>query len=288
MRIRTIKPEFWSSQDVADLPNDFDRLLFIGLWSFADDHGRGEAVTWKIAAALFPAQMAKDSTKVLMRINEGLMSLLRHRMITVYEVENRRYFAVVNWERHQKVPHPADSRFPAPDDCNSAVLEDTINPHEDDGKPHEDSCWEQGTGNREQGTGNEGTGNEGSPRATDFGMSELESYPTSFEQFWTVYPWQCDKPDAYREYRRATRKTSATIIIAAAGSYAAAQGKPGAPYTSKPATWLRNEGWLNKPQPHKMQAATRTQRAHDEWDEDRRIHDQLAAEERMAQHAVTN
>ena len=41
MRIRSIKPEFWTSEDVTDLTY-FERLLFIGLWSYADDHGRGQ------------------------------------------------------------------------------------------------------------------------------------------------------------------------------------------------------------------------------------------------------
>ena len=37
-RIRTIKPEFWSDEKVGGLPLAC-RLLFIGLWNFADDYG---------------------------------------------------------------------------------------------------------------------------------------------------------------------------------------------------------------------------------------------------------
>ena len=40
MRIRTVKPEFWRSEDVSRLPVA-DRLLFIGLWSYVDDNGVG-------------------------------------------------------------------------------------------------------------------------------------------------------------------------------------------------------------------------------------------------------
>ena len=40
MRIRSIKPEFWTSDDIADLTIE-DRLLFIGLWSYVDDNGVG-------------------------------------------------------------------------------------------------------------------------------------------------------------------------------------------------------------------------------------------------------
>ena len=56
MRIRTIKPEFWTSDDVAALDLD-TRLLFIGLWSYVDDHGRGRDEEHLIIAALFPRDM---------------------------------------------------------------------------------------------------------------------------------------------------------------------------------------------------------------------------------------
>jgi len=37
-RIRTIKPEFWVSEQVGECsPNA--RLLFIGMWNFCDDRG---------------------------------------------------------------------------------------------------------------------------------------------------------------------------------------------------------------------------------------------------------
>ena len=40
MRIRSIKPEFWRSDDVNSMCIE-DRLLFIGLWSYVDDNGVG-------------------------------------------------------------------------------------------------------------------------------------------------------------------------------------------------------------------------------------------------------
>ena len=40
MRIRTIKPEFWRSDDITAL-GWATRLLFIGLWSYVDDNGVG-------------------------------------------------------------------------------------------------------------------------------------------------------------------------------------------------------------------------------------------------------
>ncbi len=41
-RIRTTKPEFWSSAQIIELSRDA-RLLFIGMWNFCDDNGRHKA-----------------------------------------------------------------------------------------------------------------------------------------------------------------------------------------------------------------------------------------------------
>jgi hypothetical protein len=38
-RIRTIRPEFWTSEQVTECSMPA-RLLFIGLWNFCDDGGR--------------------------------------------------------------------------------------------------------------------------------------------------------------------------------------------------------------------------------------------------------
>lgn len=52
-RIRTIKPEFWSSESITCLPRD-TRLAYIGLWCVADDEGRFRAQIGVLAGQLFP------------------------------------------------------------------------------------------------------------------------------------------------------------------------------------------------------------------------------------------
>jgi hypothetical protein len=41
-RIRTVKPEFWTSEQVMNCSRDA-RLLFIGMWNFCDDGGNHPA-----------------------------------------------------------------------------------------------------------------------------------------------------------------------------------------------------------------------------------------------------
>jgi hypothetical protein len=112
-RIRTIKPEFWTDKKVAQWPA-FTRLLFIGLWSAADDHGRGSAELVRLAAELFPYDLSRDSRETLASVSEGLAVLSEASRITLYEVNGECYYQVENWTKHQRVDKPGKSRIPAP------------------------------------------------------------------------------------------------------------------------------------------------------------------------------
>ena len=59
MRIRQVKPEFWSSSDMAALPYSV-RLIYIGLWCVADDAGYIDWQLERIAHDL----LGYESTKV--------------------------------------------------------------------------------------------------------------------------------------------------------------------------------------------------------------------------------
>jgi len=62
MRIRQVKPEFWSDSDMAALPYSV-RLIYIGLWCVADDAGYIEWRPERIAHDL----LGYESTKVRVR-----------------------------------------------------------------------------------------------------------------------------------------------------------------------------------------------------------------------------
>lgn len=138
MRIRTIKPEFWTSADIAGLPDDTHRLLFIGLWNYVDDEGRGVDDPRLIKAALFPLSdviRPADIDTMLWR----LPSVFR------YSSSERRYLAITTWSQHQTISHPRPSKYPDPDSGEAS--------RKAPGMFAEGSGLEveQGTGNREQG-----------------------------------------------------------------------------------------------------------------------------------------
>ena len=121
MRIRSIKPEFWSSPDIAAL-SDADRLLFIGLWSYVDDHGRGRDDVALIVAALYPHDMVASPLDTVAKVRDGLARLSEANLILRYAVASRTYFLVTGWSKHQRVDKPKASRIPAPEEGDATTF----------------------------------------------------------------------------------------------------------------------------------------------------------------------
>lgn len=119
-RIRTIKPEFWTSGQIMEC-SPITRLLFIGLWNFADDKGRMTASPKKIRAQIFPADDVTPEN-----INMMLSELSKNDLITLYECENIEYLQIDGWARHQRIDKPQPSRLPNID--GTIEEHSTINP----------------------------------------------------------------------------------------------------------------------------------------------------------------
>ena len=105
-RIRTIKPEFWTSEQVMECSTTA-RLMFIGLWNFADDKGRMTASPKKIKAQIFPSDdLSYDN------ISGMLSELSKNDLITLYEHDNVEYIQIDGWEKHQRIDKPQPSKLP--------------------------------------------------------------------------------------------------------------------------------------------------------------------------------
>jgi hypothetical protein len=101
-RIRTIKPEFWVDEKIVEL-DPWARLLFIGLWNFADDQGYIEYSPRRIKMQIFPG----DSFDV----SPLLQSLLEAGLVVAYQGPAGPVLHVANWSKHQKVSNAANPRF---------------------------------------------------------------------------------------------------------------------------------------------------------------------------------
>ncbi|MEH1534227.1 hypothetical protein [Cutibacterium avidum] len=121
MRIRTIKPEFWRSDDVSAL-DVFDRLLFIGLWSYVDDNGVGRDDAVAIAADLFADDLSRKPQETLTHIAGGLQAIEGRGCIVRWKVDDpeskydgKHLFKIVHWARHQSIKRPSQGhKYPNP------------------------------------------------------------------------------------------------------------------------------------------------------------------------------
>lgn len=102
-RIRTIKPDFWTDEKVVEL-SAFARLLFIGLWNFADDEGRMECSPKRIKMQILPA----DSAEVPRLLDE----LRRFDLIDIYAVDGVEYLQIQGFAKHQKIDKRSASKYP--------------------------------------------------------------------------------------------------------------------------------------------------------------------------------
>lgn len=94
MRIRTIKPEFWKHDGIAELEYA-TRLLFIALWCIADRRGRMEDRPRRIKAECFPYDE--------LDVDAMLSELQASGFIDRYEVEGVRIIEVRSFEKHQRL-----------------------------------------------------------------------------------------------------------------------------------------------------------------------------------------
>lgn len=107
-RIRTVRPEYFTSLTVASLSIEA-RLTFIGLWTHADDHGRCIADARLVKAALWPLD-----DRTVGDVERDVKEIAAVGLIRRYEANGRSYFHISGWVEHQRISHPTKSRFPAP------------------------------------------------------------------------------------------------------------------------------------------------------------------------------
>lgn len=107
-RIRTIKPEFFTSLSNSDLSFPA-RLTFIGLWTHADDEGRCVDDARLIKAAIWPLERSVKA------VEADLVELESADKVTRYGRDGRRYLAITEWLTHQRINRPTASKLPAPD-----------------------------------------------------------------------------------------------------------------------------------------------------------------------------
>lgn len=107
-RIRTVKPEAWTDSKMVRL-TPHARLLFIGSWNFADDFGCLDPDPIQLKLQVLPADDVDADALIAELFDAGMLEVLE-------SPDGEIFWHVTNWNRHQRVSRPSDSRFGAPDE----------------------------------------------------------------------------------------------------------------------------------------------------------------------------
>lgn len=182
-RIRSIKPEFWTDEKVVE-SSPLARLLFIGLWNFADDEGRMVYSPTRIKLQILPA----DKCDIRALIDE----LQKHGMVMIYKANEAEYLAITNFSQHQKIDKRTSSRLPEPPRV-------TPNPSESPRIPTTDQGRDQG---RDQGVEGikEGSGSRKGREETPVAALPLPAglKPETWNAYVKTRPARARKPESLK------------------------------------------------------------------------------------------
>lgn len=262
-RIRTIKPEFFTSETIAALPLSA-RLTFIGLWTHVDDYGVCLGNERLIHAAVWPLE--EDPRESLARTREDIASLSELGLVTLYHHSDKRYLHVTGWAEHQKVDRPGRRRLPLPTDPGSTTLSCLNAEFEGSSREIRESIEdssrldlgprnrEQGPRNREQGPGSARDEASGSPTTASKKLRVVSDEDPDFAAFWDAYPRKTAKGAARSVWTKVVLggkgrpPVSSEALIEGAKRYAAYCGQEcTAPqYIAHPSTWLNGERWKDE------------------------------------------
>lgn len=127
-RKRMIDPGIWSSEDFSKLTS-FSKLVFIGLFSLADDEGRGKANPSYLKSMLFPYEEGIRSAD----IKKTLQEIASTMSVIFYTHDEKEYYALKSWGRFQTINRPSPSDIPAPTSdsvsTHRGLSEDSVSAH---------------------------------------------------------------------------------------------------------------------------------------------------------------
>jgi len=247
-RIRSIKPEFFTSLTVADL-TPVQRLTFIGLWTHSDDEGRCVDDARLIKAAIWPLDDRTTSD-----VEDDLKALSESSLILRYTLNRKHYLAVRGWAEHQKINRPTPSKLPPPP---SAPIPGPTCGDEDSRTPHgglgEDSLAERK--GKEQGK-EQGTG-KGTPSPPPAGSASDDPGP-AFDEFWSRYPRKAGKSEAAKSWVKTMKAgVDSSLLLAAVKAHADYHQavKTEQQFIPHASTWLNQKRYEDEPPPLPRAAA---------------------------------
>lgn len=110
-RKRMIDPNIWQSEDFSKL-STLGKLVFIGLFSLADDEGRGRCNPVYLKSTLFPYEEGIRSAD----IDKTLSEISSNMSVIFYSYDGSSYYSLLSWNTFQKIDRPSESKIPKYDE----------------------------------------------------------------------------------------------------------------------------------------------------------------------------
>lgn len=203
-RKRMIDPSMWINEDFGSL-SILAKLVFIGLFSNADDEGRGKASPAYIKAVLFPYN---DDLRIA-DIEKALLEISSKMSVIFYSCDENKYYTLISWNTFQKIDKPTESKILEYDETNS-----NIRRLFDEGSPNSSRVL--------------------SPKRKEYKRKEYEEYGENKNVKFTDEEYE--KVKAYFPNDYAER-------IQALDDYIQSKGKKYKDYFATLKTWARKEGY---------------------------------------------
>jgi hypothetical protein len=287
-RIRSVKPEFWDDQELAEQVSRDARLLYIGLWNLADEHGRLRGDSRFIRGRVFPYDDDLEIDDVTMLIAELVLA----GKVLPYRTDSGIYLFLPNLGKHQRLEgDKVASKLPDPQGADADLLtpkalidasrsESRANKsarraekmsllyvagsmeHVSDadgsasGDAHTDSGHDDPPLSKAaaKAKAKEGRLPSTHPKLTWDGH-EIDVDP-EWIKFWAVYPSIKDKTAARMKWLAALRDgVSTATILTGAEAYREERASENPKFNKNPATWLHNKCWEQYDEPEKPSAA---------------------------------
>ena len=220
-RIRTIKPEIWTSEQFVDC-TDPARLLFIGLWNFCDDHGVHQASLRRVKMEVFPGD---DRTAE--QIGAFVEELLDKGLLGEFTGDDHRgYWYVTGWAKHQRIDKPT-YRFPAPPEHHHGVGQF------DEPSPSAPRAIDESSTSAPPRKGRDVEGNK-------------KHRSKEFDHYWSEVPNKVKKKDAQQVWASRNLDDHAAEIIADVKKRKATDHRWLDGFVPDPPTYLRGERWADE------------------------------------------
>lgn len=246
MRIRTIKPEFFTHERLFDLERETGlpvRLAYIGLWCAADREGRFKWEPRRLGVSIMPYDEV-DFSRVL-------DALATRGFIVHYACDSREFGCIPSFSKHQVINN-RERLSELPELSQSVEIEHidasgTREPRDEhagkaEGKGREGKGIGKGTKNKEQ--------------AEWFG----------FDEFWQAYPKKVGKAEAQKCWSKIKPDLQAVLKALSWQKSQPNWTKDGGQFIPNPSTYLNQGRYNDEPLPEI--APTRPTRPCDESDVD--------------------